>query len=164
MDSKFLAESAIDYRIAKFESQGTFGQKAIELAWSDGVRWAWNGFRQPLPSAAAKPEFAYTIDYTGCYHTGFDIARVEKIAEEGSKGPTKVVYLWPGPKELPNYDTQENICFLAAMNQWERSKKRDDMIERDRVVGAIKAYMRQAFAFKLLADIDIDGDSNAAEL
>lgn len=51
-----------------------------------------------------EPTFAYTVDHTGCYHTGFNLERIEKIAQEGSNGPTDVTYLWPGPKELPKWD------------------------------------------------------------
>lgn len=45
------------------------------------------------------------------------------------------------------YERQEAICAEAAMSQWERSLKRPDLSEKDRVRGAIEAYKRQAFAF-----------------
>jgi hypothetical protein len=47
------------------------------------------------------------------------------------------------------YERQEAICVEAAMSQWERSLKRPDMQEKDRVRGAVEAYKRQAFAFTL---------------
>mgnify|MGYP000894219903 CR=1 FL=1 len=50
-----------------------------------------------LRALTAEPVAAYTIDYTGCYILNTDIARIEKIAAEGSKGPTEVVYLYGGP-------------------------------------------------------------------
>lgn len=45
---------------------------------------------------------------------------------------------------------QEATCTAAAMSQWERSQKRPDLQEKDRVRGAIEAYKRQAFAFAVL--------------
>lgn len=36
-----------------------------------------------------------------------------------------------------------DLAFLKAMDQWERSLKRPDMQERDRVMGALQAYQRQ---------------------
>jgi len=51
-----------------------------------------------------------------------------------------------------NYKTEgEKICELRAMDQWERSLKRPDLSEKDRVKGAIEAYQRQAFVFNGLA-------------
>jgi len=45
---------------------------------------------------------------------------------------------------------EEKICTDTAMSQWERSLKRTDLQEKDRVRGAIEAYKRQAFAFYML--------------
>lgn len=47
------------------------------------------------------------------------------------------------------YERQEAICTDAAMSQWERSLKRPDMQEKDRVRGAVEAYKRQALAFRM---------------
>lgn len=43
----------------------------------------------------------------------------------------------------------EKVSTEAAMSQWERSLKRPDLCEKDRVRGAIEAYKRQAFAFAI---------------
>ncbi len=51
---------------------------------------------------------------------------------------------------LEEYERQEAICTDAAMSQWERSLKRPDMQEKDRVRGAVEAYKRQALAFRIL--------------
>jgi len=51
------------------------------------------------------------------------------------------------------YEEQERICTATAISQWERSLKRPDLSERDRIRGAIEAYKRQAFAFCMLADL-----------
>ncbi|AXV15076.1 hypothetical protein CYG48_04805 [Neorhizobium sp. SOG26] len=48
------------------------------------------------------------------------------------------------------YERQEAICTEAAMSQWERSLKRPDLSEKDRVRGAIEVYKRQAFAFTIM--------------
>lgn len=48
-------------------------------------------------------------------------------------------------------DTIERVSTGAAMSQWERSLKRPDLSEKDRVRGAIEAYKRQAFAFAVLS-------------
>lgn len=53
-------------------------------------------------------------------------------------------------KPLEEYERQEAICTDAAMSQWERSLKRADMQEKDRVRGAVEAYKRQALAFHML--------------
>lgn len=46
----------------------------------------------------------------------------------------------------------EKVSTEAAMSQWERSLKRPDLCEKDRVRGAIEAYKRQAFAFRIERD------------
>ena len=51
------------------------------------------------------------------------------------------------------YERREAICTEAAMSQWERSLKRPDLTEKDRVRGAIEAYKRQAFAFNVMVDL-----------
>lgn len=51
-----------------------------------------------------------------------------------------------------NFKTEEEkICEERAMDQWERSLKRPDLSEKDRVRGAIEAYQRQAFMLNHLA-------------
>lgn len=47
-------------------------------------------------------------------------------------------------------DDDERLCFERAVNQWRRSLKRADMSEEDRVKGALLAYMRQAFAMRII--------------
>jgi hypothetical protein len=49
-------------------------------------------------------------------------------------------------------DADERLCFDAALDQWNRSLKRPDLQEVDRVKGALLAYMRQAFALRLIAE------------
>ena len=51
-----------------------------------------------------------------------------------------------------------DIARQAAMSQWERSLKRPDLSDRDRVEGAIVAYERQAFACVVLAALHRIGD------
>lgn len=48
--------------------------------------------------------------------------------------------------------TEERTCFEAGIRQWERSLKRPDLREQDRVVGALLAYQRQAFAFTVIPE------------
>jgi hypothetical protein len=48
-------------------------------------------------------------------------------------------------------ETVERVSTDAAMSQWERSLKRPDLTEKDRVRGAIEAYKRQSFAFSMAA-------------
>lgn len=40
----------------------------------------------------------------------------------------------------------ERISFERALEQWRRSLKRPDLTEKERVIGALLAYQRQAFA------------------
>lgn len=47
----------------------------------------------------------------------------------------------------------EQLCFDRAMGQWEASTKRPDLEERDRVGGALQAYIRQATALKMREEI-----------
>lgn len=55
------------------------------------------------------------------------------------------------PCDTGDNDTIERVSTEAAMSQWERSLKRPDLSEKDRVRGAIEAYKRQAFAFAMLS-------------
>lgn len=64
---------------------------------------------------AAEPVAAMTTDYLGCEHCSTDIPLIEKIATAGSKGATKVVYLYAAPpapsvavKALEFYANPEN--------------------------------------------------------
>lgn len=50
------------------------------------------------------------------------------------------------------YEEQEKACFLRAMGQYDASLKRPDLTERDRVIGAIQAYQRQAIVFKMFIE------------
>lgn len=45
----------------------------------------------------------------------------------------------------------ERICDETAMRQWLSSLKRPDLSDRDRVIGAIEAFKRQAIALQILA-------------
>lgn len=54
--------------------------------------------------------------------------------------------------DVPKDIAEERICTEAAMTQWEKSLKRSDLSEKDRVRGAIEAYKRQSLAFALLAE------------
>jgi hypothetical protein len=49
---------------------------------------------------------------------------------------------------------EERLCRDRAMAQWKESLKRTDLSERDRVLGAIEAYARQAYAIALMRDIE----------
>lgn len=51
---------------------------------------------------------------------------------------------------VAEYERREQVCKETAMSQWERSLKRPDLSEKDRMIGAIEAYKRQAFAFAFL--------------
>jgi hypothetical protein len=46
----------------------------------------------------------------------------------------------------------EKLCIDAAMHQWERSLKRPDLREKDRVRGAIDAFIRQAIALQMVEE------------
>ena len=61
--------------------------------------------------------------------------------------PEAALELAPMPAD---YDEVERISTEAAISQWERSLKRPDLTEKDRVLGAVQAYKRQAFAFRLV--------------
>ncbi len=54
-------------------------------------------------------------------------------------------------QDVAEYERREQVCKEKAMSQWERSLKRPDLTEKDRVIGAVEAYKRQAFAFTMLA-------------
>jgi hypothetical protein len=65
----------------------------------------------------------------------------------------------PGPRKLSNvrkvgieFLPQEHtaLAFMRAMAQWERSLKRPDMTERDRVQGALVAYQSQLDACAII--------------
>lgn len=43
----------------------------------------------------------------------------------------------------------EQVAFEAAMRQWDKSLKRRDLSDRDRVAGALLAFSRQLAAFGL---------------
>lgn len=45
-----------------------------------------------------EPFAAMTVDYLGCEYLSRDVENIEKIAAEGSKGPTEVVYLFRGAR------------------------------------------------------------------
>lgn len=47
----------------------------------------------------------------------------------------------------------EQLCFDAALAQWDMSRKRQDMREIDRVKGALLAYQRQALALQMVRDV-----------
>jgi len=51
----------------------------------------------------------------------------------------------------------ERLCIDRAMQQWEASLKRPDLSERDRVLGAIDAFVRQSLACQLTLRVEIDG-------
>jgi len=53
-------------------------------------------------------------------------------------------------QDVAEYERREQVCKETAMSQWERSLKRPDLTEKDRVIGAVEAYKRQAFAFTML--------------
>ena len=63
----------------------------------------------------------------------------------------KPLYAHALPSGTGDNDTVERVSTEAAMSQWERSLKRPDLSEKDRVLGAIEAYKRQAFAFAMLS-------------
>ncbi len=44
------------------------------------------------------------------------------------------------------------LCTQTAMRQWEASLKRPDLQEKDRVQGAIEAFIRQVIAIEMLQD------------
>lgn len=46
----------------------------------------------------------------------------------------------------------EKVCERRAMEQWEKSLKRPDLTERDRVLGAIDAFERQAIAIGMIEE------------
>lgn len=52
-------------------------------------------------------------------------------------------------KDRTEYERREQVCKDAALSQWERSLKRPDLDEKSRVIGAIDAFKRQAFAFTM---------------
>lgn len=47
-------------------------------------------------------------------------------------------------------DDDEKLAYHSAMDQWERSLKRKDLSEKDRVRGALFAFSRQMLACKLI--------------
>jgi hypothetical protein len=55
------------------------------------------------------------------------------------------------------WSPDERLCFERGMDQWQKSLARPDMSERDRVAGALDAYMRQAFALAILASHTTEG-------
>lgn len=47
-------------------------------------------------------------------------------------------------------EDDERLAYHTAMDQWERSLKRPDLSEKDRVRGALLAFSRQMLACKVL--------------
>lgn len=88
----------------------------------DGNSWADNFSRHPSKDEA---KAAAQSDYE---------ARIRSALVERKAEPLEYV---------------EKVSTEAAMSQWERSLKRPDLCEKDRVRGAIEAYKRQAFAFAI---------------
>lgn len=48
---------------------------------------------------------------------------------------------------LSEFHEMERACKETSLIQWEKSLKRIDLEEKDRVRGAMEAYGRQAFAY-----------------
>ena len=63
---------------------------------------------------------------------------------------TKHLLPLPPTTRTSEYERREQVCVNTAMSQWERSLKRADLSEKDRVTGALEAFKRQAFAFSML--------------
>lgn len=91
------------------------------------------------------------------YSAGWYDALVEgaKTTPEENWPKTKLAQGRPAPaaptveRKAEPLEHVEKVSTEAAMSQWERSLKRPDLCEKDRVRGAIEAYKRQAFAFAI---------------
>lgn len=62
------------------------------------------------------PYAAITIDYLGCEYLSRDVANIEKIAADGSNGPTEVIYLYDGHRV--GQETLET--YFARQIEWSR--------------------------------------------
>jgi len=58
---------------------------------------------------------------------------------------------------------EEELCLRRAMSQWRTSLKRPDLDEESRVMGALQAYERQAFALSSLSRRSTDGEAVAVK-
>lgn len=81
----------------------------------------------------------------------FSLSPVRPTNATSNPDEWKPLYAHPLPSGAGDNDTIERVSTEAAMSQWERSIKRPDLSEKDRVRGAIEAYKRQAFAFAMLS-------------
>ncbi|MDG4675818.1 hypothetical protein P9A16_32470 [Shinella sp. 838] len=108
--------------------------------------------RSAIVGVAAEPE---PVAWMYQFKTKAPVLMVEKRnwAETHSEWTETPLYAHPPVSALVNAqadaDVVEKVSTEAAMSQWERSLKRPDLSEKDRVRGAIEAYKRQAFAFTL---------------
>jgi hypothetical protein len=84
----------------------------------------------------------YCGETTHCFEVGRMARRYFKTENLGN-------FLKPRVNAEEEYERNENLCTEAAMAQWEKSLKRPDLQEKDRVRGAIEAYKRQAFALRM---------------
>lgn len=93
--------------------------------------------------------FELLLAYSDGREVGFSVSRnvAQKMASELANGagcdPSAI------ERKAEPLEYVEKVSTEAAMSQWERSLKRPDLCEKDRVRGAIEAYKRQAFAFAI---------------
>lgn len=104
----------------------------------------------PAPAVAVKDAIAEAEALAD--RAGIDIGDDrDMFVDDLAKTLTRFAALSAQVQDVAEYEHREQVCKDAALSQWERSLKRPDLDEKDRVTGAIEAYKRQAFAFTMLS-------------
>lgn len=93
-------------RVRELAFSARFGSEATEDAIREAVRETVRTVRRHRPAALAslpdrtgEPVAAYTIDCVGTEHMSRDVAGIERIAREGSNGPTPIGYFYAAPPD-----------------------------------------------------------------